>query len=469
MNSVVVLRNHFKITICRWISFATKVRFLRLRIWVGAILLLLYFETAWSADLNTISCLQGSINNKQLLNQFELLKKRKSFVNEFYKLQIQNNKANDSVLQTETSSGFCQKCKSFSGYLNKFIDTTKEIVNVAAEKYIFDNKKINPMCIKASLKREDGDAYFCESENSPAVPLGKYGKTGPCISDEMAEYISWMTNEAIHCVHDVVEHHIDPSVTLAKFNNESHFAFFIGNTGGVGIGQLTSIALKDLVIQKDQTVEPIDKIQKILKSKKPSCQRFKPVLKTALTEIGSSNYCMLLNMENGFARSLIYSLVFFQKYRDDYLYPVITKKNLITDRLKSKSMIDLNNRFYMDWSALALYGPEGLKNKSMIADIYNQKPRTPQNFKDNLAKKIPYIKNTVDKENEMLNILNQSLIEPDENPEIKSDTKPDIKPDAKSVANADRKSNSRGINAIKEKEKEKEKKKIFLIKDCISY
>jgi hypothetical protein len=248
--------------------------------------------------------------------------------------------------------------------------------------------QIQRACVQASMKRESGNVYFCESPQSAPISVGTYGRNGACITEEIADYTTWLTNEAIRCVHDVVSYHIDPRLTLLKYNNESHFGFFIASENGVGIGQMTSAALGDL--PKNEF------LKKVIASKKKSCQLFQKALQKPVTSIGSASYCSLVHIEDGFARSLIYSLVHFQQFREKYL------PNLIPQ------MQNLNpsHRIYRDWAALALYRPEAMNNRSQILASYQTKPRDPNSFKENLAQRIPYIRDTLNKEKELLKILN---------------------------------------------------------------
>lgn len=342
-----------------------------------------------SKPTSEISCLIGDPSKDQFVKQFQSLKKRNGLVGQFYKLQeAKNNSSNSNSSKSNSnpelqSEAFCPTCRSMRDSLNNLMNWAVDNLTLLGAA-----PQIQRACVQASMKRESGNVYFCESPQSAPISVGTYGRNGACITEEIADYTTWLTNEAIRCVHDVVSYHIDPRLTLLKYNNESHFGFFIASENGVGIGQMTSAALGDL--PKNEF------LKKVIASKKKSCQLFQKALQKPVTSIGSASYCSLVHIEDGFARSLIYSLVHFQQFREKYL------PNLIPQ------MQNLNpsHRIYRDWAALALYGPEAMNNRSQILASYQTKPRDPNSFKENLAQRIPYIRDTLNKEKELLKILN---------------------------------------------------------------
>ena len=139
------------------------------------------------------------------------------------------------------------------------------------------DRQIRQSCVDASLRRiSETDSYYCASESGQKFPTRPPGPLGPCISSELAEYLQYAVTQAIECLSQPGDE-LDPRVVLKKVNNESQFHFYQAATGGVGFGQLTSIAVKQLV-----QIDPAFMLRRIVYSPNKACDPFKPIIQQEL-------------------------------------------------------------------------------------------------------------------------------------------------------------------------------------------
>lgn len=202
---------------------------------------------------------------------------------------------------------------------------------------------IKKECIVAAMKRNPGNkGYVCDyegksGENASKQIVPKYygkasGRTAQCVDQGMTDYIHYAVNSAIQCLSGVGK--VDSKTVFRKINNESAFNISVASNGGVGMAQLTSIAVKEMYdksLGKGRYV-----LEHIAKSMDSSCSGFKDVAAQDLKKAPSTSAadrCMWLSPGDGLARNLMYSIGYYLTMRDKYLAPILSRQapNLVKD------------------------------------------------------------------------------------------------------------------------------------------
>lgn len=307
-------------------------------------------------------CLNGSTSSTDFIDLFQNSLKRSD--SEFkgsplqlyseWKMAAKNPAAADNYrlkvgVPPQKSEGFCLTClfTKTSFFKKNNLEQIKEVVATVRLPLI---KKT---CIEAALKRSNGDSaakgFFCSDSKASPKPVGPPGNDGPCIDTEIADYLTWITNQAIQCM-STPENPIDPILFLKKINNESGFSFFQvridnGSYQGTGLGQLTTTALTDVNTRGSSLV-----LETLQNSKAKSCEVFKEALKTQPRK--SNDICGLTDLNRGVARSLIYSLGLFIIYREidmNFFEKILLKYKLDEDIIKHR----------LGRASVLAYGPDG--------------------------------------------------------------------------------------------------------------
>lgn len=224
--------------------------------------------------------------------------------------------------------------------------------------------QISPVCIHNSMGRENKTlTYFCQIKNGKMTKtsMGSPGPQGPCMTSEIASYVSWAMSKAIACLNDP-QKPINPLLIYKKFNNETGFNFTAASIGGVGIGQLTTAAIKDINSESMY-------VRNVLNSTRPECEPFKSALQKLPQS--ATSYCELIEPSDGLARNLFYSISYFLRIRDHYM------EKLRVNQLLQNNNPPIESADYQNYIALAAYGAEGL---AVFPKILQAAKRFPNNY-----------------------------------------------------------------------------------------
>lgn len=235
---------------------------------------------------------------------------------------------------------------------------------------------IKKECIVAAMKRNPGNkGYICDYEGKSGEKASKqivpryYGQAGgdtaQCVDQNMTDYVHYAVNSAIQCLSGVGK--VDSKTVFRKINNESAFNISVASNGGVGMAQLTSIAVKEMhdkSLGKGRYV-----LEHIANSAESSCSGFKDVAAQDLKKAPSTsaaNRCMWLSPGDGLARNLMYSIGYYLTMRDKYLVPILKRQapNLMNDE-------GLMN----DLTSIA-YGAEGINHARGLLKKYRVSNKT---------------------------------------------------------------------------------------------
>lgn len=253
-------------------------------------------------------------------------------------------------------------------------------------------KRIKKACVIAAMKRQSGgQGYLCRSLASEPIAIGSADARGPCVTADMAEYITWAVNSAVACMNSPGQS-LDPLVVLRKFNNETGFAYFQGGASGVGLGQLTSSAIREVNRTAKQSLAPFRNL------KAPACAPFREALsKRAPASAGQR--CQFLHYSEGVSNNLMYSLAYLVHSRD----------NLLENFEREARKCGIKRQDVYDTAALASYGPEGAKVEKTLLKILKKNCRNPAGFIKDAQRQIAYLKQTQAKMREMIRLAGPGI------------------------------------------------------------
>ena len=163
----------------------------------------------------------------------------------------------------------------------------------------------------------------CESDNL-SLSSRRAIRSGPtkdtCLTEDMVDYVSYALNRAMECVNSISDEPLDPMILFKKMNRESGFGYYLQSERGIGAGQLTTIAMKEMA---DPKFKGYQYIKKALENE--NCQDLHGVLSEPVkfSKLRSSGTevvrpCQLLSSQNGLARNMFFSAALFVHNRDTH-------------------------------------------------------------------------------------------------------------------------------------------------------
>jgi hypothetical protein len=258
-------------------------------------------------------------------------------------------------------------------------------------------------CIRSALLRVekiDSNRIMCSSDGSRRIRYNyednsKKGRDW-CIDESMVDYIHWSFNKTLECVNAIALHPLDPKIFFKKINNESSFAFHIANKGGMGIGQLTTFAMREME-RSDTSSGGYQYIRRAMESEHPSCVMFRDILsKTSRPgQRITDRVCDFVSAGEGIARNLFYSMAYFVHKRDTHPGPVRAwaKKHGITN----PRIIDL-----ITLVGYSRHGAAAAKRWALQVIASGVDPNDYSSFEAKYARKAQYIKDINEKMREFL-------------------------------------------------------------------
>lgn len=329
---------------------------------VTSLIFLLYTQASAQVPM----CINGNIEgNDKLLKSYESSRDplRVAFVN------------SRKINPTQTAKGdLCLPSDASKKNLSALSSVSSHIQSSGPK-----SPKIKRECIQAAMTRSPGnDGYICNyptnkeakrgfSNKTQSVPWA-YGTAGgrslQCVNNDMVDYVTFAVNNAIQCM--TPESLIDSRVIYKKLNNETGFNSSLAARGGVGIGQLTTPAIKELADENLGKGRYI--LENIAQSTKPECRAFKHIAEKDLqSRPRVQNTCDWVSPGDGLARNLIYSVGYYLVMRDQYVIPALSKRS---------PALTSNASLVSDFTAIA-YGAEGLDHVKWLM----QKHRVGKNTK----------------------------------------------------------------------------------------
>ncbi len=323
--------------------------------------------------------------------------------------------ANDPL----TKAFVAAQLKAYCSPQNTPVKTANDIKKVT-NSTLSINSGIKIECIDASLQREVGNTGYSCHKGTPTA-FDNFKSSAPCVGRKTADFIQYSVNQAIKCI-SPTDDPIDPRVILRKINNETGFNFYIGYTGGVGIGQLTSDPVNEIAgwwdtkkVRDKKTKKVVEMrttytqgnahsvLESLTTSTNPACAPFKKIVEKELqdpppTPGSKKNYCSWLSVGEGLGRSLVYGLGYYVYARDHFIKGALADR--APDLIKNKDLVNT--------LTLVAYGPGGpAQAKAMIRSLRLNNRSNPDEAIKQVSKQSDYVSQTNDKMNELMANLNK--------------------------------------------------------------
>lgn len=294
-----------------------------------------------SLDALAGTCLKGSFMNKNF--EYELLNAKETLVKDF---------RDQMGIKATTAQMGCINCSE-----RKY----KSLSQIIAP-------SVPKECIIGSLKRQVSQKSVLCKDGNVIMRTNLNSKNGPCVNDNVVDYITHVSNKVLGCFNSLELKNgnklsINPKTFFSKINNESGFNFSPVYSGGVGVGQMTSIAVREMnVLDSGKAGNGRYILDSLLNSKNSECSSLQEIIKndkTSMLNNPRKPVCEWVSLNRGFPRSMIYSLGFFSFIRESM------KKEL--QRRAPRFKYDEE---FLDYLTLVGYGPKGpARAKSLIRSL----------------------------------------------------------------------------------------------------
>lgn len=316
-------------------------------------------------------------------------------------------KADDALtkefkLFQKTTNANSRYCADNSTRVLTVPDNVTHIGNLAPE-LTTKTEKIKKQCVEAALQAEVNNVgYICDGKNK--IKFKNTGKSAPCLNQKIVDFLHYSLNRAINCI-STDRDPIDPRFILKKMNNESGFNFFVADSEGVGMGQLTSDPVKQIAGTyekgKPEKGGSYYILEDVINSTNPSCKPFADILRKDLMDppLNKKNQlqqCTWLTPGSGVARNMMYSLMYYAYLRDKVIKPALEKRGGVT--LAS-------NKDLVNYLTLTAYGKGATSRaKAIIKVLRFSNKSDPSQTVNDVKEESEYVKET---ESRMQDLLDQ--------------------------------------------------------------
>lgn len=271
------------------------------------ILLFIFVSTT---QANQQSCLSGDSNKTQLIDQLAKAQNKSEISKAI------TTKYNLNNLQTTEADAIenCPKCLEIS-------QASQASLNLNQIKDISANKSKKPLFKDECLSAV---AQIKTSTNQLLCPSGEKTKKALCVTNDMYQYQAAVLSDFYQCVKAETNFPVTPEVLFEMYALESGFRPNYAYGGGVGVGQLTSIFVKD-IHQKHRGQKFLKQIEA---SKNESCKIAQPLAAKDLKKQPSlKNRCDFIQYGEGFERNTLYTLVGLANSWEKDIEPKMKKFN----------------------------------------------------------------------------------------------------------------------------------------------
>lgn len=254
------------------------------------------------------SCYIGSENEMFYVDNFKraLLENTSPLIQE-YNLEKQRKRLFDNIKKTNSRRYATLKSPLINGNIS---DVAQYITKSGA----YNKNWISKDHIECSILNVDfvpTRKVLCESADSRPT----YSRYIPCVSNEMVDYLHFVTNKAFKCFGKYMNTETRNTL-IKKINLESAFGFFFSDKKGRGISQFVSISAYEM---SDARHSGHQFLINHVQNNPSDCSGFDEILKenknTSKTAI---NTCAYVNIQDGIGRSLIQGFGLYFYYRDIY-------------------------------------------------------------------------------------------------------------------------------------------------------
>ncbi len=240
-------------------------------------------------------CISGNPNVTELLDQMKAASKNtESPAFHIFQAYKKEEKPEGQLLVT----GICQteECKVKTDQLNDL----KKIAAAKENMLSAPNLLLNTDCLVAGSK-------FKASSTQISCPSGNRSKNfNFCINRDFLEYQNAIISSFMSCVTKMGIKTLDAGHLMKMYTLESGFRPNYAYPGGVGIGQLTSIFVKDI----HQAHRGRKYLNKIATSDRAECKAAKIISERDLKkQPRHSDNCAFVSVGEGLERNILYSIL----------------------------------------------------------------------------------------------------------------------------------------------------------------
>ncbi|MFN3455312.1 MAG: hypothetical protein ACK41T_10165 [Pseudobdellovibrio sp.] len=235
-------------------------------------------------------CLTGSAGNNHLIQQFESAKKNSAITKSLL------SKYNITTLPTpvNTDPNCTEDClEGISPYKFENIQ--------AIRNNILPKPTIKLACLEAAASAKSGSA-------ERHCPSGKTVRpANSCITASLLQYQNAVITDFHKCIKTLTDAPITMSSLFEMYSQESHFRPNYSYTGGQGLGQVTSIFVKDTT----QKHRGLDTLKKIGSSQSNECAIAKTIAKKDVQKLPvlNNNKCGFIQYGEGVERNILHTMV----------------------------------------------------------------------------------------------------------------------------------------------------------------
>lgn len=235
-----------------------------------------------------VACVSGSPSQSSMVLQMSQAKAKSSVTDIIYK-QYQ-------LRASTQAKAPCVECNAATAKRPEDLAQVSSSIQgiPAAPKMIF-----NPACLKEAAEYKVGTKEI-------ACPGGKKTKN-ICQTEEMLTYQNAVVSSFMSCANKLNLQTVSPAVLYRIYSLESGFKPQFASKNGVGLGQLTSIFVKDV----HQAWRGGEYLNKIAMSDLKECEAAKVIAKKDMNGRNPplSNSCAYIQLGEGMERNILYTMI----------------------------------------------------------------------------------------------------------------------------------------------------------------
>jgi len=351
--------------------------------------IVLYFIFLPFSVRASVQCLSGEPGNNHLIEQFENAKKTsgitKAIIKKYGLDQIQE-------IQSESE---CSSCELNKNYIPKASRNNLQQIKKITEK--------KPELIFKEACINSAGQFEAVTTGEVKCPGGEISKEfNFCMTEEIYNYENAVISDFYNCVKKVTNFPLMPEDLFELYSLESGFKPHYAYSGGMGIGQLTSIYVADALAEyRGRNI-----ITNIKKSLNKECSIAKQIIDDYLVSPPQfSDKCAFIQIGEGVERNILYTLMELANIWEKDISPKMTKfnkNNSDKENVKKAQRLSLINA----------YGPGG--RKATLAAIRRLSIFSSEEFVEKFNKPIKtkkgknlttYINKINEKQDDLLPIL----------------------------------------------------------------
>jgi hypothetical protein len=307
-----------------------------------------------TSNVQPEACISGNPNERGLLADLESAKIKipaKQFVEKY-------GLSNGPTMEAATAA--CVGC----GENNSTSNASGNLSPIKATGKLF-----NPACLRAAGRKQ----AHTPNLRCPGNKIVRDAKDRPqqlCYTQSHADYQNAVVTDYYGCMQKLFKFPVSPEALFRMYVLESGFKPAYSYNGGTGVGQLTSIFVKD--ISPAYRGGPF--LKKISESSDSECNIAKDLAAADLKNFPSfKNRCNFIQYGGGFERNVLYTLIglniFWEKNFKQHLEPYMKKH-------EGNSEMKPHFQSIVDDILLNSYGPGGTADTQAL--IYNYRSLDPK-------------------------------------------------------------------------------------------